>query len=151
MTEQQYARWMRLSVGLARSGFQNITRKRRRRLVSEVSDAVDWIACNGIETIECWDSGPDYVCDRMNTWLYDNGHLHYRCSDDAERRNRFADHVSCCVRAGFDIAVAPSAGVIAFNVGDLERACRGRIPKWVREWFDPPLPLDAPKHEGVWL
>ena len=35
MTEQQYARWMRLSVGLARSGFQGITRRRRRKLVVE--------------------------------------------------------------------------------------------------------------------
>ena len=151
MTPQQYARWIRLSVGLARSGFSGMTRRRRRKLVKAVDYAVDWIACNGIETIEDWDSGPDYVCDRMNDWLYDNGHLHYHHLTNNEKGNKFSNQVSSCVRAGFDLAVAPSAGVIGFNVGDLRRACSGRIPNWVRQWFEPPLPATATDSEGLWL
>lgn len=151
MTEQQYARWMRLSTGLARSGFQGITRARRRKLVKAVANAVDWIACNGIGTIADWDSGPDYPCDRMNTWLWDNGHTHVHRITDEEKGNKFGDQVSCCVRAGFDVAVAPSAGVIAFDVGDLTRACRGRIPKWVRGFFDPTLPANVAREEALWL
>lgn len=128
-----------------------MTRKRRRKLVSAVRDAVDWIACNGIESIQNWDDGPDYVCDRMTDWLDDNGYLHYRRSDDAERGNRFACQVSACVRAGFDVAVSPSAGVLGFCASDLRQACRGKIPKWVRDFFEPPLPIDAAGNEPIWL
>ena len=153
MTPKQYQRWLRLSIGLARSGFHGITRKRRARLVSEVWNAIDWIACNGIEEIEDWDGnkGEVYVCDRMSDWLYDNGHQHYYRDTSRERGNKFANQIGCCVRAGFDLAVAPSAGVIAFNVGDLQRACRGRISDWVRNYFNPPLPINAAKTDGLWL
>lgn len=153
MTEQQYARWMRLAVGLARSGHPHITRARRLKLVKSVADAVDWIACNGIEDIEDWDGskGKVYVCDRMSDWLYDNGHSHYHRVTDEEKGNKFANQVSCCVRAGFDLAVAPSAGVVGFDVGDLRRACGGRIPKWISRFFDPPLPTNAPDGDALWL
>jgi hypothetical protein len=153
MSPKQYERWLRLSVGLARSGFQGITRKRRARLVFEVRNAIDWIVCNGLEWFEDWDSdkGDGSVSSRLDNWLYDNGHKseHYRT--DREKGNTFSNQIACCVRAGLDVAVAPSAGVIAFDVGDLQRACRGRIPDWVRNFFHPPLPVDAAKEEELWL
>lgn len=153
MTEQQYARWLRLAVGLAKSGFPGITRKRRRKLVAAVAEAVDWIACNGLEEIKDWDGneGDVYVCDRMSTWEHDNGHLHYHHWTDAEKGNKFAGQVSSCVRAAFDLAVKPSAGVLGFEVGHLRRACGGRIPKWIRTFFDPPLPINADPKETLWL
>lgn len=153
MTEQQYARWMRLAVGFARSGHPHITRARRRKLVAAVAGAVDWIACNGIEEIKDWDGneGEVYVCDRMSDWEYDNGHRHYRTSDDAERGNKFANQVSCCVRAAFDLAVKPSAGVVGFDVGDLRRACGGRIPNWISQFFDPPLHSGISDSEALWI
>lgn len=116
-----------------------------------VAHAVDWIACNGIETIADWDSGPDYPGDRLNTWLWDNGHTSVHRVTDEEKGNKFGNQISSCVRAGFDVAVAPSAGVVGFDVGDLTRACGGTIPKWVRGFFDPPLPADAAQAEGLWL
>lgn len=39
--------------------------------------------------------------------------------------------VSCCVRAGLDMACEPSAGVIGFTMGDLRKMYPEGIPDWI--------------------
>lgn len=56
--------------------------------------------------------------------------------DEAEELHRkIIDHwtspVICCVRAGMDCAIAPSAGVMGFTAGDLRRMYPEGVPGWV--------------------
>ena len=59
--------------------------------------------------------------------------------------------MSCCVRAGIDVAVDPSAGVVGFTVGTLRRMYDGEIPEWLTQWFEPALTGAEPDDTGVWL
>ena len=65
--------------------------------------------------------------------------------------HRFEAQISCCIRAGFDVAVAPSAGVLGFTVGTLRRMYDGDIPDWISNFFKEPLTDDVPDDMGVWL
>lgn len=51
---------------------------------------------------------------------------------------RYIDPVSICVRAGLDVAVAPSAGVCGFSAGDIRKMYPEGVPSWVQEFFAPP-------------
>lgn len=46
---------------------------------------------------------------------------------------RWADKVRCCIRAGLDMAAERSAGVLGFEVCDLRRMYRDRIPSWIND------------------
>jgi hypothetical protein len=78
---------------------------------------------------------------------------------------RYGNPVSCCIRAGLDMASAPSGGVLGYTVGDLRRMYDGGpIPEWIakafwhRPWGDKegqntyPIDLNLePEAAGVWL
>lgn len=60
----------------------------------------------------------------------------YYCHDLSEaryekREEQFCGPVQCCIRAGLDLAVAPSAGVMGFTAGDLRRMYPEGVPDWV--------------------
>lgn len=64
--------------------------------------------------------------------------------------------VRCCIRAGIDVAVSPSAGVVGFCIGDLRRMFPDGLPDWVSSYvaggFDPGVIVsDIPDEEPVWL
>lgn len=71
----------------------------------------------------------------------------------------YAGPVRCCIRAGMDMASAPSAGVLGFTVGHLKRMYDGRIPDWLNEGFNASLVESARgvdlntelETAGVWL
>jgi hypothetical protein len=50
----------------------------------------------------------------------------------------WGNRVSCCIRAGLDLASEASAGVLGFEVCDLRRMYRNNIPAWINngEWED---------------
>lgn len=162
MNEQQYERWKQLSIGLARS-YKNLTPNRKALLLKEVENCIDWMLCNGLDSIEDWDMGVYkdgrlyYECagERMDDYLWQNRYefeRQYSNGDIELVRGRFGDMLSACVRAGFDMAVAPSAGVIGFTVGDLRDIFDGTIPDWIAEHFESPAALAAAERgSGVWL
>lgn len=43
---------------------------------------------------------------------------------------------TCCIRAGLDVAVSPSAGVAGFTAGDIRRMYPEGVPDWVERFFD---------------
>lgn len=61
----------------------------------------------------------------------------------ARAEARWVNPISCCVRAGLDIAVAPSAGVAGFTVGDLRAMYPKGVPAWIKTHFAPPYKLMA--------
>lgn len=163
MNALQYDRWKALSSGLARS-YEALTPRRRKLLLEEVENCIDWVVCNGLDTVEDWDGGvrvdgsPYYEAagTRVDDYLWQHRYEFERESRHGEVelvRGRFGDMLSACVRAGFDMAVAPSAGVIGFTVGDLRDACGGSIPDWIADRFgeNRQALLEAERNEGVWL
>lgn len=163
MNTLQYERWKELSLGLARS-YRTLTPRRYKLLLEEVENCIDWVVCNGLDTVEDWDSSvriderlyyesagtrvDDYLWQNRYEFdrAYSNGHVELVCG-------RFGDMLCACVRAGFDMAVAPSAGVIGFTVGDLRDVFDGDIPDWIAERFaeNRDALLAADRDEGVWL
>jgi hypothetical protein len=164
MNEMQLERWNQVSLGLARS-YADLTPVRKAKLLAAVEDCIDWVVCNGLETVEDWDSSVRYgngwheyyesAGARVDTYLWDNRYefeREYKNGNVELVRGRFGDMLAACVRAGFDLAVAPSAGVIGFTVGDLRDIFDGEIPDWVAGYFeDPAAMLSAGRDEGVWL
>lgn len=162
MNELQLERWKRLSMGLARS-YTDLTPARKKKLLAETEECIDWVVCNGLETVKNWDSGVyengrlawSSVSTRVDEYLWDNRY-------EFERENkhgfelvcgRFGNMLSSCVRAGFDMAVSPSGGVIGFTIGDVRDIFDGTIPDWIADQFaeDKPALLAAGRDEGVWL
>lgn len=64
--------------------------------------------------------------------------------------------VQCCIRAGLDLASAPSGGVVGFTVCDLRHMYPEGIPDWINSGFTDPdgQPVDLNQGEcnvGIWL
>lgn len=163
MEQLQKERWIEFSVALARC-FKHHYGKKLFALQEEIESAIDWVCCNGIEQFVDWDhSKPpknpahgmnNSVSSRVSQYLWDAGLERER---ETKRggievvHTALGERVLACVRAGFDVAVEPSAGVVGFSVGDLRRAFRGSIPDWVSEFFPPGALAEATDAQAVWL
>jgi hypothetical protein len=57
----------------------------------------------------------------------------YDEADELRREmvDRWGGPVHCCVRAGMDMAVSPSMGVLGFTAGDIRRMYPEGVPDWV--------------------
>lgn len=101
---------------------------------------------------------PPYMCDLLTEWRWDYARANaqmpakladrierakdrdeYDLADDLERE--WVDHwggpVSSCVRAGLDVAVSMSAGVLGFTAGDVRHMYPEGVPDWIsRQWDD---------------
>jgi hypothetical protein len=152
MTPLQYRRWRRLAVGLAKHGFEGITDARREKIADEVTHIIFCIVrAYPMGDIHDWDGnrGSVYVCDYVDERLSE--HYHTKWTTDLEKGNRFLNQVRACIRAGFDVAVKPSAGVIWFTVGNLRSIFPAGFPDWVQAFFESPIPGNAKDEELLWL
>ena len=77
--------------------------------------------CNGRGVAYAWIKGP-IVCDIVSGygehWMPNYWDTENESRWDA-RHDRWCGPPSCCIRAGLDVAVAPSGGVVGFTVGDI--------------------------------
>lgn len=105
------------------------------------------------------------VCDEVACLIQDRNPCEY--NDDVfgggyqyrQWEERWGGRVCCCIRAGLDLASAPSAGVLGFEVCDLRRMYRGNIPAWINngEWESPDGAKTYPDLNqgecaiGIWL
>jgi hypothetical protein len=154
MTPLQYRRWYDFARRMALRGFPDATPARCAKIAKKVRNII-WILENDREDIRDWDNAPSYVGDAVSR-LLDDDHYHERELANGRfepRENRFHSQVSCCVRAGLDVAAAPSAGVLGFTVGDLRRMYPLGLPAWIATHFTEPGPITAetPAEMGVWL
>lgn len=85
-----------------------------------------------------WRHPRELLCDEVKRFIWD-------CQEvgelpnygDADKESRMEVLLICCIRAGCDIASAPSAGVYGWTVGHLKKAWHPRkVPKWVTEPYD---------------
>jgi hypothetical protein len=159
MNQTQYGRWMEFSEALAIRGYAGKTEARRLRIKEEALDIIreicDVPGSRDWKTINDWMD----ICDEVSEMLMKceppwdpwQRNRQYERRERGEGKITFGDQVQACVRAGFDIAVAPSGGVVGFTVGDLRRMFPDGIPDWVLEGFDPPITEASPDSDGVWL
>lgn len=156
MDATQRERWEQASLGLARSAYPNLTPARQTRLLEDIESFIRVLVSeHGLDGIRDWDAngGGVYVGDELSEYLWDNRYKQERWhKGDCEAVcGTFGTMLEACVRAGFDLAVNPSAGVLGFTVGNLREAFGGLLPDWVAGWFDPPLLPGTPDAEEVWL
>lgn len=147
MTPLQYERWKEFSLNMAR-GYPHTTEARRSKLIAQMEF---WFSMreDDFASIEDWDAnvGDFYVGDEV-TEAFDRFY-HNKFSTAEPRANRFLEQIQCCIRAGFDVAVRQSGGVLGFTVGDLRSWFWGQIPYWIADQFDGLR--GAADTEGVWL
>lgn len=153
MTPEQYERWKDFSLRMALDAFPGATEERRKKMARSIECFFDWYDNEDVSQIVDWDSGPDYICDQVENHLNRYRHYRYneRTGEETEHRNRFANQVSCCIRAGLDLASSPSAGVLGFTVGDLRRMYPEGVPDWVVNGYEPPITPQTPDNAAVWL
>jgi hypothetical protein len=135
VTKKQFKRWMWFSMRMAKRAIP-CTERRRERILTEIKSYFrsriqhrDW------PEMEDWDgnAGNCCVCDQINEFF--DGYLHWN-KKKQEIGGKFFNQITCCLRAGFDLAVSPSAGVIGFTAEDLRRMWKGKVPGWVKKEFE---------------
>lgn len=148
MTRKQFKRWREFSTRMAMHAYPDATEARTKKILWHVECFIDRMEHVRKDT-EDWDGnkGEIYVCDWLMDFVDETMHVH----EEWGRETKFESQVACCIRAGFDRAVYPSAGVIGFDVGMLRRMWDGKIPKWVTKGFEPPITAATPDSAGVWL
>jgi len=149
MTKEQYARWYDFALRMAENVYPKATRERKRKILSEVKNYFDereyqedW------PEIEDWDGHPHYLCDSVDEFF--NKYRHWQRKSETFG-GWFHNQITCCIRAGFDLAVKQSGGVIGFTAGDVRRMYGGNVPDWItdRDW-DTPFEL-IPDNDQIWL
>lgn len=148
MTDLQYTRWREFATKLAHHGWPNATEARKKKIAAACEDFIDWYAdCK--ETVSSWDGNEHgvYVCDDLSTFLYDNFHVPEL---EVDKQTRMEMQVSCCVRAGLDMASEPSFGVVGFTVGTLRAMYNGTIPHWITKEYEEAL-NDLDDDRPIWL
>ena len=123
---------------------------------SEAYDYIDthtW-AC-GTTTSNRHKGTHPYLCDEVTRFIWDmedEGRLPRRSGyDDPKKDSALAINLQCCIRAAADVAVAPSAGVLGWNVGQLRAMWNNRpLPKWVTGFWETDIST-ASDETPVWL
>ena len=147
VTAEEHARWKDFSTRLAHHGWPKATEQRKKRIAEVVGWFIDQYG-DAREDVHGWDSDLTVSISRDLSEFLDS-HCHRPI--DVMTETRFERQVSSCVRAGIDVAVSPSGGVVGFNVGTLRRMYDGEIPGWIAQWFEPPLSGNEADTAGVWL
>jgi hypothetical protein len=155
MTPEQFERWEDFALRMAKTCYATSRRPSGEWVAATVADFFDVFPADDIECIEDWDHSAEYPpCDLVSLFLDDffSGYRrcrHCRTDDDAgkctcyeaEQRawrqwsDQWGGPVRCCIRAGLDVAVARSCGVLGFTAGDIRRMYPEGVPEWIaRQW-----------------
>jgi hypothetical protein len=95
----------------------------------------------------------DYLKSHNGLAEYDSALSRERPDASGSYDTALLNCVQVCIRAACDVAVAPSAGVVGYTIGDLRSMWAPRpLPSWVTAFFEKPeLVASAPDDAGVWL
>lgn len=152
MTPLQYRRWYDFARRMALRTME-VTPARRIKIAKQIRQII-WILENDAADIVSWDGPGCYVGDEVSRLLYDAGHndeRQFKNGNVEQIEHRFINQVTCCIRAGLDVALTPSAGVLGWTVGDLRRMYPLGLPAWVATFFVEPITSKASDEERVWL
>ncbi len=149
MTNEQFTHWEEFATRMAEH-YPDAPETRKSEIVEKVKEYFWWRHYqDDWHGIRDWDgNGDDYfLCDAVDEF-FDN----IRLDDETEELNidTLFNQVICCIRAGFDVAVKPSGGVVGFTAGDIRQMWDGEVPNWVKEFWEDPFD-EIPDEEDVWL
>jgi len=188
MTPEQYERWKDFSrrmVNVARSArHRSPSRADTLEIIESLFSTLDY----GDEwaRVENWDhtskeegdtNYPLSVSSLMSEMESEFVPCYWSLGDTAKGRatiDRWMSPAQCCVRAGLDVAVAPSGGVVGFTAGDIRKMFPDGVPDYVKSFFndgelvamtptavdgvfatqtvdDPRTFDDLPDDQGLWL
>jgi len=139
---EQYERWKDFSLRMARTCFKHRRYPTWREIESHVSGFFDGIEFSDYEELEYiidWDHSDSekeehYCVSDMCTMAAEEWNPYYWSASDetwAERDEQYCGPVCCCIRAGLDMAVSPSAGVLGFTAGDVRKMYPEGVPEWI--------------------
>lgn len=172
VTPFQKDNWSQFAERMAWEVYRWRTPERRRKLIDRVRDwldrfwsnyephqVADWDG-NGAPEIGDYGGWRCYPCDDFTRYMDSDGLSHWHEGKCEEINGEFGTQVMCCIRAGFDVAVTPSGGVIGdrFTAGMIRRMFPEGLPDYVDAFFHgPDTKADAPRFETlpndmmVWL
>lgn len=148
MTPEQFSQWEEFSIKMA-MGYRNATEARREKILEQVNDFFYWRKFqNDWSQIEDWDGNGDeyYLGESVEEFFME----FQRHSKREECTGRFYRQIVSCIRAGFDVAVKQSGGVIGFTASDVRRMWHGEVPVWVKGHWETSFDL-IPDDDYLWL
>ena len=150
MIYEQFLRWEDFAIRMAEHCFPHATEARRNKILYQVKDYFHWRRYqNDWPDIMDWDGNNDdyFLGDQVDDFFEE--YLHYNPRNGC-CTGKFHNQITCCIRAGFDMAVKQSGGVLGFTAGDVRRMWDGEVPDWVKEDWVSPFDL-IPDGDGVCL
>ena len=156
MTRDQSENWRQFAQRMAFAIYRDRTTTRRDRLVKEVGHLIDVFLSNYpakdrgwgcLADVDRWDGSlmrpgepydqyrkrAAYPCDSFDGYVWDRGYI--RETRGGEERGEFGSAIMCCIRAGFDVAIEPSAGVLGFDMGDIRAMFPEGFPPYVAAYL----------------
>ena len=137
MDQAQFQDWYDFSDRMARKARPGMSGPAKARLVRTVGKVLrEAVARHGLDAFEDWDCAP-YPGEEFEDMLVRDGYLS-RSHPGADPVGEIGLLAMCCLRAGFDVAVAPSAGVAGaeFTVDLIRRMYPEGVPPFVRRHLD---------------
>ncbi len=140
MTELVYERWKDFALRMARTCFRWHRRPTSEWIIEQVELVFNCIDQDDRKSIVNWDHSDDgeiCISDHVTEILGQYGPSERPENEDREMLaweqydQQWLGPIHCCVRAGLDMASAPSAGVLGFTAGDLRRMYPEGVPDWI--------------------
>jgi hypothetical protein len=158
MTPEQYKHWKDFAFRMARTCYATNRRPSRDWIVDvlddffyELDDAdyvgsiISWDDSDGTNTcvsdhvtllLDEYEDLADYRCPSCRSHCYLRDADNCQCEEIraaayTQWDDQWGGPVHCCIRAGLDMASAPSAGVIGFTAGQVRRMYPEGVPDWV--------------------
>jgi hypothetical protein len=147
MTQEQYNNWKDFAVRMGRTVYQSATEKRQKKILDKILDYFSWRELqNDWPEIMDWDGNKDdyFLADAVEEFFDEHRHWSRKL---ACHTGKLYDQIVCCIRAGFDMAVEQSGGVLGFCIGDVRRMYNGQVPMWVT----PDNFASEPDNKPIWL
>ena len=170
MNRIQYRRWKDFAIRMSEKGWpeKEIQREEHQAVIDVVFNFFDVDMENNyagdVIRIESWDdtradyknaeifawgvrgNSSPYVCDIVDEMLSNHNPFYYDGEEYGKEYDDWDDEwggrIRGCIRAGLDLAVNPSMGVMGFTKEDIERMYPENVPKWVSD--------DWGKRNGDW-
>lgn len=136
MTPDQFANWKDFTFRMvehAHDQLDEVTRKEARACAESLFDRLDE---EDIAAIVDWDHShaSALVTDLVKDVLWDSGHAY---DDEVDGVSHTAAGIAALasIRAGIDVAVSPSAGVLGYELNDIRKMYPEGIPAWVTDFL----------------
>ena len=155
ITPEQYERWHDFSLRMARTCFKRKRNPNAAEIEANVEHFFGCIDPEDLLSFVDWDHSAPYPegskYHGLDYWKHPKCAMlitdickeheeawnprFWECYEDNAKSDRlyeqFVNPVVCCIRAGMDMAVSPSAGVMGYTAGDLRKMYPEGVPDWI--------------------